>query len=128
VAQPSLGAVTLFVGDVDVAKEWYQRAFDVPVLFEDEHSSALQFGNTIVNLLVRSEASELVAPVPVAGAGIGATSQFTVWTDDVAAVVARLASRGISLLNGPFDRPWGQRTVCIVDPDGNVWEFAQTIG
>ncbi len=127
-AQPGLGAVTLFVTDVGASKDWYQRAFDVPVLFEDDDSCALQFANTVINLLVRSAADELVTPMAVAGTGQGATSQLTVWTDDVAAAAERLADRGISLLNGPFDRPWGQRTVCIVDPDGNVWEFAQTIG
>lgn len=126
-AQPGLGAVTLFVADVGASKDWYQRAFDVPVLFEDADSCALQFANTIINLLVRSAADELVTPVSVAAPGLGPTSQFTVWTDDVAAAVAALAERGISLLNGPFDRPWGQRTVCIADPDGNVWELAQTI-
>ena len=126
-AQPGLGAVTLFVTDVGASKDWYQRAFDVPVLFEDDDSCALQFANTVINLLVRSAADELVTPMAVAGTGQGATSQLTVWTDDVAAAAERLADRGISLLNGPFDRPWGQRTVCIVDPDGNVWEFAQTL-
>ncbi len=126
-AAPSIGAITLFVTDVAVAKAWYQQAFDVSVVFEDEHSSVVQFGNTVVNLLVRSEASELIAPAAVGAPASGAALQFSIWTDDVAAAVAELAERGVALLNGPIDRPWGMRTVCIADPDGTVWELAQNL-
>ena len=124
---PSIGAITLFVTDVAVAKAWYQQAFDVSVIFEDEHSSVVQFGNTVVNLLVRSEAAELIAPAAVGAPGAGAVLQFSIWTDDVAAEVVTLAERGVALLNGPVDRPWGMRTACIVDPDGTIWELAQNL-
>jgi catechol 2,3-dioxygenase-like lactoylglutathione lyase family enzyme len=127
-APARLGAVTLFVTDVAVAKSWYETVFAAPVVFEDEQSVAFQFENTIVNLLRITEASELVAPATVAPADAGAQFQLTVWIDDADAAIARLAEFGVALLNGPIDRPWGQRTTCIADPDGHVWELAQTIG
>jgi catechol 2,3-dioxygenase-like lactoylglutathione lyase family enzyme len=122
---PALGAITLFVDDVSVASEWYQRVFDAPLVFSDEQSAVVQLANTMVNVLHRSAAPELVEPREVAGAGVGATAQYTVFVDDLAAVLADLDTRGVPLLNGPIDRPWGQRTATVVDPDGNVWEFAQ---
>jgi lactoylglutathione lyase len=39
-----------------------------------------------------------------------------------------LSGRGVELINGPLDRPWGQRTACFADPDGHLWEVAQSIG
>jgi uncharacterized glyoxalase superfamily protein PhnB len=36
-----------------------------------------------------------------------------------------LAERGVKLLNGPMDRPWGIRTASFTDPAGNIWEIAQ---
>lgn len=124
---PGIGAITLFVTDVAVAKAWYQQAFGVPVIFEDDNSAVVEFGNTVVNLLVRSEAAELIAPAAVGALGSGTHLQFTIWSDDVAAAVATLAERGVALLNGPIDRPWGMRTACIADPDGTVWELAQKL-
>ena len=34
-------------------------------------------------------------------------------------------SRGVELLNGPMDRPWGIRTAAFADPAGHIWEIAQ---
>ena len=122
-----VGAITLFVDDVVRAKAWYQRAFDLPVLFEDDVSAAFRFENTVINLLVRAEANALIAPAAVAAGSAGAQAQFTIWVDDADATCAELDRRGVTLLNGPLDRPWGQRTACFADPDGHVWEIAQTI-
>ena len=38
---------------------------------------------------------------------------------------AELARRGVTLLNGPMDRPWGVRTASFVDPGGHIWEIAK---
>jgi catechol 2,3-dioxygenase-like lactoylglutathione lyase family enzyme len=124
---PGISAISLFVDDVQRAKAWYQHVFDVLVVFEDEVSAVVQFDNTIVNLLARTEAPGLVAPAPVAASGAGAQLQFTIWVGDANDTVAQLRARGVTLLNGPIDRPWGQRTACFADPDGFVWEIAQTL-
>jgi uncharacterized glyoxalase superfamily protein PhnB len=50
--------------------------------------------------------------------------QFTLSVDDVDAMCAELASRGVTLLNGPLDRPWGIRTASFMDPGGHIWEIA----
>ena len=46
-----IGAITLFVEDPGIAKEFYQRVFGLPVVFEDPESAVFKFGNTLVNLL-----------------------------------------------------------------------------
>jgi lactoylglutathione lyase len=38
-----------------------------------------------------------------------------------------LQEQGVTLRNGPVDRPWGRRTAAFTDPPGNVWEIAQLI-
>jgi lactoylglutathione lyase len=42
----------------------------------------------------------------------------------VDAMAAELTSRGVELLNGPMDRPWGIRTASFRDPGGHIWEIA----
>ncbi|MGW2082190.1 VOC family protein [Streptomyces sp. NPDC001939] len=51
--------------------------------------------------------------------------QFTLPVDDVDAMCKALTARGVTLLNGPMDRPWGIRTASFRDPGGHVWEIAQ---
>ena len=123
----SIGAVTMFVEDPRRSKAFYETVFEAPVLFEDDDSVAFRFGQTIVNLLRSSEAQELIEPEAVGGREGGARFQLTIWVDDADAGCAQLAARGVSLLNGPIDRPWGMRTASFADPDGHVWEIAQEL-
>jgi catechol 2,3-dioxygenase-like lactoylglutathione lyase family enzyme len=123
----SIGAITLFVDDVQRSKSWYQKIFDAPVAFEDQDSVAFKFDNTIVNLLRIPAAHDLVAPAIVATRQSGAYSQMTIWVDDADAACADLHHRGVVLLNGPMNREWGQRTACFADLDGHIWEVAQTL-
>jgi catechol 2,3-dioxygenase-like lactoylglutathione lyase family enzyme len=60
----------------------------------------------------------------VATADDGSRFQFTIRVDDVDEACAELATRGVTLLNGPMDRPWGIRTASFTDPDGHIWEIA----
>ncbi len=123
----SVGAITLFVGDLERSRSFYRTISGLEPVFEDASSAAFKFDNTIVNLLVRAEAPELIAPATVAGPGAGAQCQYTIWVTDTHASCARLAELGVPLLNGPIDRPWGVRTAAFSDPDGNVWEVAQEL-
>jgi lactoylglutathione lyase len=123
-ADGGIAAITLFVEDLDAAKAFYLSAFELPVHFEDAESVVVKFGGTLVNLLAVDAAPELIAPAHVAAAGTGARFQLTLAVDDVDAACAQLVARGVQLLNGPVDRPWGVRTASFQDPDGNIWELA----
>jgi catechol 2,3-dioxygenase-like lactoylglutathione lyase family enzyme len=119
-----IAAITLFVEDLAAAKRFYSDVFELPVFFEDDNSAVFKFGDTLVNLLQASEGPELVAPASVAAPDAGVRFQFTLGVDDVDAKVDELKSRGVELLNGPMDRPWGIRTASFRDPGGHIWEVA----
>ena len=95
-------------------------------MFSDESSAVFKFGDTLVNLLKTSEAPELVEPATVASRDDGVRFQFTLGVDDVDAMSERLKKRGVELLNGPMDRPWGIRTASFRDPGGHIWEIAKS--
>jgi catechol 2,3-dioxygenase-like lactoylglutathione lyase family enzyme len=120
----AIGAITLFVDDVAGAKRFYQDVFGLPVAFEDDVSAVFKFGDTLVNLLAASAAPELIEPAVVAPREAGSRMVFTLQVDDVDAMCAELTARGVALLNGPIDRPWGPRTASFVDPGGHIWEIA----
>ncbi len=119
-----LFATTLFIADLARTKEFYSKAFEKSPVYEDANSVVFQFGESLINLLVETEATGLISPAKVATQESGSRAQMTVQVEDVDAHVARLHSLGIDLMNGPMDRPWGIRTALISDPDGHLWEFA----
>ena len=123
----SVGAITLFVEDLQRAKLFYEQVFGLPVTYEDDVSAVFTFENTLINLLVASEARGLIEPAAVAGPEAGSRFQLTIWVDDADAVCAELESRGVALLNGPMDREWGVRTAAFADPGGHIWEIAQQL-
>ena len=94
------------------------------MVYEDDNSAVFKFDETLVNLLKTSEAPSLVAPASVASPDTGVRSQFTLGVDDVDAMCDELRARGVELLNGPMDRPWGIRTASFRDPGGHIWEIA----
>ena len=121
----SIFAITLFTEDLEQAKEFYQRAFGLPIHYQDPNSAVFKFGDTMINLLNISEAPGLIKPAKVADRESGARHMFTISVDDVDAMCAELAKRGVKLVNGPMDRPWGIRTASFMDPAGNIWEIAK---
>jgi catechol 2,3-dioxygenase-like lactoylglutathione lyase family enzyme len=127
VARPwpkAITAVTLFVEELAVAKQFYRETFGLPVDFEDDNSAVFKFGNTLINLLKLTEADELIAPAKVAAREAGSRVVFTIEVEDVDALCAELTARGVVLVNGPMDRPWGIRTASFSDPGGHIWEIA----
>jgi catechol 2,3-dioxygenase-like lactoylglutathione lyase family enzyme len=120
-----IGAISLFVEDLATAKQFYLDVFGLPVIFEDEDSAVFRFGTTLINLLKATAAQELIEPAVVAPREAGARLQLTLDVDDVDAMCAELARRGVELLNGPLDRPWGVRTASFRDPGGHIWEIAK---
>lgn len=120
-----IDAITMFADDLDATRDFYKQVFALPVFFEDENSAVFKFGSTLINLLRTSEAHELIAPEPVASAASGARFQFTLGVEDVDAMCEELERRGVTLLNGPMDRPWGIRTASFKDPAGHIWEIAK---
>lgn len=126
-AQPwptGIAAITLFVEQLDEARAFYQRAFGLGVHYQDDVSAVFKFGSTLINLLQISQADELIHPAQVAGQAAGNRFVLTLEVDDVDATCGALQSRGVQLLNGPLDRPWGIRTASFQDPAGHIWEIA----
>jgi catechol 2,3-dioxygenase-like lactoylglutathione lyase family enzyme len=121
----TLAAITLFVEDLEKAKKFYGEVFDLSVYYEDDNSAVFKFGDTLINLLNTESADELISPGTIARTDAGSRFVFTIEVNDVDATCDELKKRGVGLLNGPMDRPWGIRTASFKDPSGYIWEVAK---
>jgi lactoylglutathione lyase len=126
-SQNSLSVITLFADDLALTKSFYQEVFGLQVLFDGENQAVFKFQNLVVNLTDASDPLELIAPAAVANREAGSRFQLVVQVDDVDAACVELARHGVTLLNGPEDRPWGVRTASFTDPEGHIWEVAQDL-
>jgi len=115
--------MTLYVPDVDEARKFYADAFglDAQVLGEE---AMLRFEGVFVFLHRAATAQPRPEVLEEAAKGAG---QFAIIVDDVDAVCAEIAGRGVRPLTGPADRDWGMRTATFADPGGNIWEIAQEL-
>lgn len=122
-----LNAITMFVADLARSKAFYEAGLGWSVLWEDPQSVGFDAGGCVINLLVESEASDLIAPAPAATPDPAQRFMLSIFVTNTDDELAALAERGILPINGPIDRPWGMRTACLLDPDGYVWELAQQL-
>ena len=124
----SVNVVTLFVEDAQRSKDFYERVFEVAAVDEEEGTVIFKLDNLFLRLLARGKAEkEMLGQVPVADSGSGASSQLAIFVDDTDALCTELAERGVSIVYGPIDRPWGVRNAAFRDPDGHLWGFSADI-
>jgi catechol 2,3-dioxygenase-like lactoylglutathione lyase family enzyme len=119
-----IGAMTLYVPDVDEARKFYADAFGLDAQQMDEDTAMLRFEDTFVFLHRAAATQPRPEVLEDARKGVG---QFAIIVDDVDAVCAEIAGRGVRLLTGPADRDWGMRTATFADPGGHIWEIAQEL-
>ena len=118
-----LAGVTLVQERLDEAKAFYTEVFELQAAFEDESNVVFKIGETIVHLLDVRAASNLIGPGAVAAPSAGHRVQLTIQVEDVDGLCRRLGQRGVRILSGPMDRPWGIRTANFEDPGGHYWEL-----
>ena len=125
--EKEIGAMTLLVADLGRSKQFYEDAFGLTAQYEDADSVMFRFKNMYV-FLNRAPAADTPPADAVLDLARAGTGQFAIIVDDVDAVSAELAERGVPVLSGPSNRHWGMRTVTFADPSGHVWEIAQPTG
>jgi lactoylglutathione lyase len=122
-----VGAVILFVADVQRSRVYYHEVLGLDVEFEDDESVGFKIEGLAFIVLQVDRARVQLQGEPTATPAAGATAFLTTFTGDVDALHANLVERGVSFFQRPADQPWGMRTAYFKDPDGHVWELAQPI-
>ena len=120
-------AITVVTDDIAATRAFYVNVFELEPFFEDGGSAVFKFGNTLLNVLQAAEAVDLFAPDEVGAYDTRPRVLFTLDVDNVDDTCARLADKGVTMINGPMDRSWGIRTASFRDPGGHVWEIAHPL-
>lgn len=116
--------VILYAEDLDREVPFYRDVLGLALRFRDRGYAEFGLRNLRLGLFDRSGLGELLGPE---GAQRRPDGEILFLVPDVDAWVDRLRAAGVRILSGPVDRPWGHRTLHVLDPDGHVVELAQGI-
>lgn len=114
----------LYVQDLDASIRFYRDIVGIPFKFSEHGYAEFDAGGVKLGLYDRARLPDLIGPE---AAERPLPSEILVPVEDADAEADRSRATGAKVLWGPVDRPWGHRTVHVLDPDGNVVELAQAI-
>jgi lactoylglutathione lyase len=111
----------LVVDDLDVALTFYTETLGLSLGHRSGPYAQLDTGSCRLALYERSAMAETLG---VANADVPAF-EIGFKVDDVDAAYHDLIASGARAAVAPTDRPWGQRTAYVCDPDGHLVELAE---
>jgi lactoylglutathione lyase len=120
----AVGYVILYVRDLEASIAFYRDVVGLPFKFQQAGYAEFVTEGTKLGLFEQKLLPSLIGRSAVAG---GPAGEIAFLVDDVDAEARRLGEAGAHILSGPEDRPWGHRTLHVMDPDGFVVELAQEI-
>jgi uncharacterized glyoxalase superfamily protein PhnB len=109
----------LAVANVNASIEFLERAFGfsrgvvLPGADGQPRYAEMRHGNSVVMLIPKGDAA----------AATSGTAALYTYVGDVDAALARARSAGAGVSEAE-DRPWGDRTANVTDPDGYRWVLA----
>ena len=117
----SLDYTVIFARQMPAMREFYGAVLGFP-LHRELGPSWIEFriGSNILALTERGAMFD--DPSPPVGA-LSLQLAFRVAPGEVATCAETLRQRGVDIISGPTDRPFGHRTLFFRDPDGNVLEI-----
>lgn len=120
-----LGYAILFVSDLERSVRFYRDVIRLPFRFSTGTYAEFATEGAKFSLFARSALPELIGREAPPDEVPWPTGEVAFFCDDVDAEHDRLVQAGVRVLARPADRPWGERTLHIADPDGNVIELTQ---
>src|SRR5262245_36030343 len=117
----SIDYTVIFARQMAAMREFYSTTLGFP-LHRELSSQWVEFrvGSNVLALTQRG--GRFDDPAPPIGV-LSLQLAFRVAPGEVDGCAATLAERGVSIISGPTDQPFGHRTLFFRDPDGNVLEI-----
>ncbi len=117
----SLDYTVIFARQMPVMREFYGTVLGFP-LHRELVAKWIEY-RVGANILALTERGAIFDdPSPPVGA-LSLQLAFRVAPSEVANCASTLKERGVSIISGPTDQPFGHRTLFFRDPDGNVLEI-----
>lgn len=117
--------IVLIVDDLDRSLTFYTDVLGIKLKHRAEAFAQLETGATRLALFTRDAMSVTLGMPLKAPANDAPGFELGFKVDNVDAAFRELRESGAAEVIAPTDRPWGQRTAYVRDPDGHLIELAQ---
>lgn len=121
-----VNATVLFVQDLNQSMTFYRDTLGLEVVFQDADSFAFRMEGQDFALVTLSAGVKMLNEA-VLGLQPGHRVMLCADVADVDAAYKSLLAKGVTFIKPPIDQAWGWRTAYFADPEGNIWEFRQSI-
>lgn len=123
-----VNATVLFVQDLDRSMAFYRDTLGLEIVFSDAVSFAFRMdGQDFALVQLSAGVAMLNEEVLAVEQGAGHRVMLCADVADVDAAYKTLTAKGVTFIKPPIDQAWGWRTAYFADPEGNIWEFRQSI-
>lgn len=119
---PRYGGSVLLVGDLEASRRFYEGLFGMKVVTDYGPCVGFEGG---LSLWLREAALALTGEGPVPRGGRDLELYFE--TPELDAFAERLRTAGVRWVQGVHEAPWGQRSLRVEDPEGNLVEVAEPL-
>ena len=117
----SLDYTVIFARQMSAMREFYGATLGLPVHRQlSPNWVEFRIGSSLLALTERGGLFD--DPAPPIGV-LSVQLAFRVAPGEVATCASTLRDRGVTIISGPTDRPFGHRTLFFRDPDGKVLEI-----
>ncbi len=120
-----LAYAILFVADLERSIRFYRDTIGLPFRFASESYAEFATEGSKFGLYARPHLPELIGRRAPLDAVPWPQGEVAFFVADPDAEHERLQAAGVEVLAPPTDRPWGERTLHVADPDGNVLELTR---
>jgi lactoylglutathione lyase len=120
-----LAYAILFAADLERSIRFYRDVLQIPLRFSTDSYAEFDTEGAKFGLYARTELPGLIDTEAPPGAPPWPQGEIAFFVEDPDAEHERLRHAGVTILAPPTDRPWGERTLHLADPDGNVIELTR---
>ncbi len=118
--------VCLFCDDVPELAAWYGHVLGIEPVFYGSEYAELSAGQATLAIFERRQQNELAPGSAAPGPNRNSIVEFRV--QDVDAEYQRLLPLGHDWVKGPTTQWWGNRSVYLRDPEGNMVNLYTRVG
>jgi lactoylglutathione lyase len=123
---PTLAYAILFAADLERSIRFYRDVLGMSLRFSTESYAEFETEGAKFALYARAHLPELIGQEAPADRAPWPQGEIAFFVEDPDAEHDRLRDAGVAILAPPTDRPWGERTLHVSDPDGNVIELTRS--
>jgi lactoylglutathione lyase len=121
----TLAYAILFPADLERSIGFYRDILGLPLRFSTDSYAEFETEGAKFALYGRPHLAELIGRDAPPGPAPWPQGEIAFFVEDPDSEHERLRRSGVTILAPPTDRPWGERTLHVSDPDGNVIELTR---